>query len=66
VVDSGAFSEDKIGDSNVDNEEYAHEVSMGAKSLLVTALNAVRVTLWQRTCLHFLHSLTLCGGLRLG
>jgi hypothetical protein len=52
-------SENKNPNKNVDSKDCAHEVSDGNKDLLGIGLEAMHVTLWQRTCLHFIHDLRI-------
>jgi hypothetical protein len=49
-------SEDQNTYGNVDSKDFAHEASDGKRTLLGTGGEAIPITLWQTTCLHFVHA----------
>jgi hypothetical protein len=59
--DSGESSEDQNADRNVKSKDCAHRISDGNGTLLEFGLEAIHITLWQRTCLPLAHVLRLCG-----
>jgi hypothetical protein len=48
--DSGGSSEDQNANRNADSKDCVHEISDGSKG---TRLEAIHITFWQRSCLHF-------------
>jgi hypothetical protein len=63
--DSSGSSEDRNADRNMSNKDCAHGSLIGITTLLGTGLEAICVTFWQRTCLHFVPDLRLCGRLNI-
>jgi hypothetical protein len=58
-------SEDRKAHRNSDSKDCALRIQVGTRLLLGIELKTILVTFWNRTCLHLVHALRLCGRLNL-